>query len=180
MQNTNLYQLRFPIGEFLEPHEYPVSLINTWIKEIDELPVQLQTEAGHLNELQLNTPYRPEGWTLRQVIHHIADSHLNSFIRFKLALTEENPTIKPYFEERWANLQDYSMPVQVSFQLLVHLHARWVHLLNSLTQQDLNKTYYHPENKREFTLQYAIGLYAWHGKHHLAHIQFLKKRQGWD
>jgi len=179
MKEFTLHELRFPIGEFVPPSQYSPKLIEKWTDEIDLLPKQLIEETMHLSDEQLDTPYRPEGWTLRQVVHHIADSHINSFVRFKLALTEDNPTIKPYWEERWAKLPDYAMPIHSSLMLITSLHARWVHLIECFSSDDLLRTYYHPESERNFSLRYAIALYAWHGKHHLAQIQSLKKRMGW-
>lgn len=168
--------LRYPIGPFTyKEASYP---IETWIKEIEELPALLRAATGGLSDEQLNTPYRPDGWTVRQVVHHVADSHINSYTRFKLALTEENPTIKPYMEEKWAKLPDSQLPIEVSLTLLDTLHTRWVHLLRALHAADLEKTFYHPDTGAT-KLKVAIGLYAWHGKHHTAHITTLSDRLGW-
>ncbi len=130
-----------------------------------------------LNEDQLNTPYRPDGWTVKQVVHHVVDSHMNSYIRFKWALTEDNPTIKAYFEERWAELPDSAeTPVAISLNMLEALHYRFVILLKSLTAEDWDRTFVHPEHNQSFTLKMTVALYAWHSKHHLAHITKLIER----
>lgn len=168
--------LRYPIGPFT--YEEGRDCIEKWIKEIEELPTLLRAASGDLNDAQLDTPYRPGGWTVRQVVHHVADSHMNSYIRFKLALTEENPTIKPYMEEKWVELPDSRLPVEISLTLLESLHTRWVHLLRSLHATDLEKSFYHPDTGAT-KLKVAISLYAWHGKHHTAHITALSNRLGW-
>jgi hypothetical protein len=171
--------LRYPIGRFRLEGEITQEQIATWIREIEEAPSALRQAVAGLTEGQLDTPYRPEGWTVRQVVHHLADSHINSFVRFKLALTEENPVIKPYFEERWADLADgRTAPIAPSLALLEALHQRWVVLLRSLAPADRGKTFRHPEYG-ERTLDRTLGLYAWHGKHHIAHITSLRERMGW-
>lgn len=167
----NLEQLKYPIGKFEKPEAITKELLSQWIDEIAAFPAQLKAEVNHLDEGQLDSPYRPEGWTIRQVVHHCADSHMNSFIRFKLALTEEQPTIKPYREERWAELADGKMPIDASLMLLEGLHARWGALLKSLSAEEMSRTYVHPEQGQAIPLDVTIGLYAWHGKHHLAHIR---------
>ncbi|RZM24320.1 MAG: putative metal-dependent hydrolase, partial [Pedobacter sp.] len=151
-----------------------------FIMEIEQLPNELKKEVNTLNKEQLDTQYRPEGWTVRQVVHHLADSHMNSYIRCKLALTEDSPTIKPYFEERWAELEDgKNAAIDSSLQLLEGLHLRWSALLKSLTEQDLTKTFVHPEHGKTIQLLEVVALYAHHGRHHLAQITELKKRKGW-
>ena len=132
-----------------------------------------------MSEQQLLTPYRDGGWTIAQVVHHLADSHLNSYIRFKLALTEDNPTIKPYDEAAWAMLADSRMPIDSSLQLLESVHARWVTLLRSMKEADFARTYVHPEHGKTFTLWGVLGMYAWHGRHHTAHVTSLRSRMGW-
>ncbi len=133
-----------------------------------------------LTPKQLDTPYRPGGWTVRQVLHHVPDSHLNAYVRFKLALTEDTPTIKPYYEARWANLADTrKTPVETSLALLDHLHARWVTLLRSLRSKDFAHRFFHPDHGKALTLDWALAMYAWHGPHHVAHITSLRKRMGW-
>ena len=141
-------------------------------------PAKLKAAVGGLNDRQLDTPYRPGGWTVRQVVHHLPDSHLNSFVRFKLALTEEEPTIKPYDEARWAELADSKAPIELSLPLLENLHERWVLLLNSLTPADWQRKFRHPE-RGPMTLTDNLQIYAWHGRHHVAHITALRERNGW-
>lgn len=170
--------LRYPIGTFQFDGEITDSVISGWISEIEVLPELVRNAVQSLNDEQLNTAYRPGGWTVRQVIHHVADSHMNAYIRFKLALTEDNPTIKPYNETEWAELPDYALPVETSLVLLESLHSRWTTVLRSLTPADLNKTFTHPESG-VVSLSRNIGIYAWHGNHHLAHITSLSQRMGW-
>jgi uncharacterized damage-inducible protein DinB len=139
----------------------------------------MRTAVAGLSDEQLNTPYRPEGWTVRQVVHHVPESHMNSYVRFKLALTEEEPTIKPYFEDRWAQLDDANQaPVGLSLDLLDALHGRWVWFLRSLKDADFQRTFRHPE-LGTVSLDRNIALYAWHGRHHVAHITSLRERMGW-
>ncbi len=179
METAELETLRFPIGKFDKRVEITNEVLKEWISEIEELPEQLLSATKNLNEEQLDTPYRPGGWTIQQVIHHIADSHINSFIRFKLALTEELPIIKPYEEVLWAELPDgKDMPIDVSLRLLKALHERWTVLLKSLTNEQLHRKFLHPDFG-EVLLNTNIGIYAWHGKHHLAHITSLKNRMNW-
>jgi hypothetical protein len=143
------------------------------------LPERLRAAVRGLSDPQLDTPYRPEGWTLRQVVHHVADSHANCYIRFKLALTEDWPTIKPYDEVAWANLSDSRrLPVEVSLAMLEALHGRWVALLESMSEEDFHKGYVHPEQGRQI-LAKALALYDWHSRHHTSHITSLRARQGW-
>lgn len=170
--------LRYPIGKFNVNGKVTTEIIEQWIKEIEELPTRLTEAVEGLNDVQLDTAYRSEGWTIRQVVHHIADSHLNSYTRFKLALTENNPTIKLYEEGKWAELPDSNLPVEISLQLIDALHKRWVYLLRSMTSEDLEKTFYHPEFG-DMKLSVNIGIYAWHGNHHVAHITSLRERSGW-
>lgn len=177
MPNTpNLQKLRFPIGQFQKPANIDRLQIAQWIAEIAALPQQLRQATNNASDATLDTPYRPDGWTVRQVVHHIADSHINSYTRFKLALTEDNAAIRPYFEERWAMLPDSKAPIEISLQLLEALHERWVILLKSLTTEQLKRTFVHPEHGAIFALDENIGVYAWHGKHHLAHIQLVTQK----
>jgi hypothetical protein len=171
MENQNLESLKYPMGKFVKPEVIDNQQINDWIAEIEQLPAQIKALTENISEKALDTPYRPEGWTVRQVIHHVADSHSNAFTRFKLALTEDNPTIKPYLEAKWAELADSKLPINPSLQILEGLHHRWVTLLKTLGSQELSRTYFHPESKKTFTLAEVIGLYAWHSRHHLAHIK---------
>lgn len=170
--------LRYPIGYFNTQIGISDILIENWINVIEMTPSLLRNAVKGLNDEQLDTPYRPGGWTVRQVVHHLPDSHLNSYVRFKLALTEDTPTIKPYMEDKWAELPDSKLPVEISLKLLEGLHNRWVNLLRSLGPDDLGKTFLHPDSG-EISLGLNIGLYAWHCQHHLAHINSLRERQGW-
>ena len=180
MENQELEQLRYPIGKYQKPHIITQDHLNQYLIDIEELPEKLGIAVANLSHQQLDTPYRPRGWTVRQVVHHIPDSHLNSYIRFKWTLTEDNPTIKAYFEERWAELPDSrETPVEVSLHLLDGLHKRWIILLRSLSPQQLKRKFVHSETDRSIQLDENIGLYAWHGNHHLAHITSLRKRMGW-
>ena len=172
--------LRFPIGQYDRQAIPSDDDVRAAIVQIAETPRQLRTTAEGLTAEQLDTPYRPGGWTVRQVIHHVPDSHLNSYCRFKLALTEDEPTIKPYHEDRWALLSDSrSTPIDVSLTLLESLHDRWVVLLRSLESTDFQKTFRHPEIGL-FSLAQNACLYAWHGRHHTAHITSLRERMGWN
>ncbi len=170
---------RYPVGRFQPPTAITATDRAAWIAEIEALPEHLRKAVSGLKDSQLDAPYRPGGWTVRQVVHHVADSHMNSLVRFRLALTEDAPTIKPYSEAAWAELADSKVaPVEVSLQLLQALHARWVMLLRSLETVGLSRTFKHPE-RGENNLDWAISLYAWHGRHHVAHITSLRDRQGW-
>jgi hypothetical protein len=166
-----LEKLKYPVGKFVKPDRITEPLTRGWITEIEILPGKLRKITGRLGETKLSWRYRPGGWSIRQVVHHLADSHMNSLIRFKLALTEEKPVIKPYFEDLWAELPDttYS-PIQESVKMLEGIHARWVVLLRSLVEEDLRRTFVHPEHGGEVSLGENLALYAWHSKHHLAHI----------
>ena len=180
MQEQELEILRFPIGKFIKPKVISKELIQQWIEAIESFPSKLKKEVFDLNNEQLDTVYRENGWTIRQVVHHCADSHMNSLTRFKLTLTEEKPTIKPYWEDRWAELADSkTLPIQPSLQMLEGIHARWTVLLKSLSVQDFSKTFIHPEHGKEFRVDENIGIYAWHCNHHLAHITTLKNRKHW-
>ena len=170
--------LRFPIGKF--HFDGPLSdQRRNALNDIAHTPAKLRLAVKGLSEAQLDTPYRPGGWTVRQVAHHVPDSHMNSYIRFKLALTEDEPTIKTYAEDRWAELADTrTTPVEVSLTLLETLHDRWVRLLSALTADEWKRTFRHPE-LGAMTLEKSLALYAWHGKHHVAHITALREREGW-
>ena len=171
--------LRYPIGKFHFDGPSTEEQKSKLIDEIAQAPVNLRAAVQGLSRQQLDTPYRPEGWTVRQVTHHVPDSHLNAYTRFKLALTEEEPTIKPYAEDRWAQLADtQATPVEVSLTLLDSLHDRWVRLLRSLGPQDWTRTFRHPE-LGSVSLEKNLALYAWHGRHHVAHITSLRERSGW-
>ncbi len=170
--------LRYPIGKFSGKAAGNDAERQECLKAIEEAPAKLRAAVQELSEQQLDTPYREGGWTVRQVVHHLPDSHLNSYVRFKLALTETEPTIKPYYEDRWAGLPDSKMPIQVSLTLLDSLHQRWVNLLRSFKSEDWKKTLRHPE-LGVMTLDKMLALYAWHGRHHVAHITALRDRMGW-
>ena len=170
---------RYPIGTYQAPEIIPAALREGWIERIEGLPARMRQAVAGLSDTQLDTPYRLGGWTVRQVVHHVPDSHMNAYIRFKLALTEDTPTIKPYDEAAWANLSDTrNTRVETSLLLLEHLHRRWVILLKSISEADYQRAYIHPESGRN-VLGGVLGLYAWHGDHHRAHITELRKRMGW-
>ncbi len=171
---------RFPVGRFAWPETLDPKDRDGWIDEIATLPARLQATVRGLTERQLDTPYRDGGWTVRQVVHHLADSHINSYTRFRLALTEDVPAIRPYDQERWAELRDASSaPPEVSITLLEGLHARWVLLMRSFGDAEWSRTFRHPEHDRTFTLHATLAMYAWHCRHHLAHILRLREREGW-
>jgi hypothetical protein len=179
MPNNELDQLKYPIGKFEKPDNLTAAQVSDWINEIELLPVRLKDLTENLTSKELAWRYRPGGWTIQQVVHHIADSHLNSFIRYKLTLTEAIPTIKPYFEERWAELPDSTrVPISASIKILEGLHARWIHLLRALNMEDLKKTFIHPARGRQITLGENLTLYAWHSNHHLAHIRQALEHHG--
>lgn len=171
--------LRFPIGEFNYAGSMDEQQRQNYIDEIADAPARLRAAVNKLSDSQLDTHYRHDGWTVRQVVHHVPDSHLNSYVRFKLALTEDEPTIKPYEEARWAELADTgATPIEVSLTLLDSLHNRWVRLLRSLTPEQWKRSFRHPE-LGAMNLEKTLALYAWHGKHHVAHITELRKRMSW-
>jgi uncharacterized damage-inducible protein DinB len=173
-----LDDLRYPIGHFTPPTSYTAAVHAENIETLRLLPSRLRAAVAGLDTAQLDTPYREGGWTVRQVVHHVADSHANSYIRFKLALTEDWPTIKPYDEAAWAKLADSSLPVEISLAMIEALHGRWVALLESLTEEDFQRGYNHPKMGRQ-SLATALALYDWHSRHHTAHITTLRTRQGW-
>ena len=164
----------------MQAEERNEELVTEYIDQIKQLPFQLEQAILNLDITKLNSPYRPDGWTVHQLVHHVADSHMNAFIRFKLALTENNPTIKPYDENEWVKLEDVSLqPVNVSLTLLHALHRRWATLLKHINQEQWNKTLFHPEHNKSMTVWELLQMYAWHGKHHVAHITALRDREGW-
>ena len=176
----SLELLKYPIGKFELPETISKDILAKWITTISTFPTLLENEVIHLNDEQLDSPYRSDGWTIRQVIHHCADSHMNSLIRLKLALTEVQPTVKPYFEDRWSELADSkNMPIQPSIKMIAGIHERWSFLLNNLREEQFARTFIHPEHGKEFRVDENIGLYAWHCNHHLAHITETKKRNNW-
>jgi len=171
--------LRYPIGKFkYDPAPDPQKRAG-WMRDIADLPARARAVVDGLSAAQLDTPYRDGGWTVRQVVHHLADSHMNAFIRFKLALTEDAPIIKPYNEKAWATLADVQgIDIEHSFRLLEGLHARWSALLSSLTPEQLDRTFLHPESGPQ-KIDRTLQTYAWHGRHHVAHVQGLRDRNGW-
>ncbi len=178
MYNLRMTDLRFPIGEFVMPGSVTPKLRADAIAAIAELPVKMRDAVRGLSEAQLDTRYRPGGWTVRQVVHHVPDSHLNAYVRVKLALTEDNPTIKPYDQDAFAGLPDQKLPIDVSLSLLDSLHARWVAVLNALTPQQFARPLYHPEIGA-ITIDYLVQTYGWHSRHHVAHITRLRELEGW-
>jgi hypothetical protein len=175
---TELDDLRYPIGRFSRPASTDAATRAEHIQSLRLLPERLRAAVAGLNDAQLDTPYREDGWIVRQVVHHLADSHANSFIRFKLALTEDWPTIKPYDEAAWAQLADSKIPIEGSLTFIGALHQRWGSLLESMTEEDFEKGFVHPENGRQ-NLALALAIYAWHCLHHTAHITALRARKGW-
>ncbi len=175
---TELDDLRYPIGHFTPSPSYSASQRSEFIRILQDLPKRLRSAVHGLSDAQLDTPYREEGWTVRQVVHHVADSHMNAYVRFKLALTEYQPTIKPYDESAWAALPDSRMPIDVSLALTEALHQRWATLLESLTDPDFKKQFLHPEMGPQ-DLASTLARYAWHSRHHTAHIANLRARMGW-
>jgi hypothetical protein len=172
--------LQYPIGQFKWNGSASEEQLRRWVDEIAAAPPLLRAAVKGLSAEQIDTPYRPGGWTVRQVVHHLPDSHLNSYVRFRLALTEQEPTIKPYEQERWAELPDSrTAPMDVSLSMLESLHGRWVLLLRALTAADWKRTFRHPE-LGVVNLERTAALYAWHGRHHVAHITSLRQRMGWD
>lgn len=175
----SITDLRFPIGKY-EAQPFSEALKDQWLAEIRFLPNALEQAVHNLDEQQLQTPYREGGWTVQQLVHHVADSHMNAYIRFKLGYTEDNPTIRPYDEKLWAPLPDAeNLPINISITLLYALHQRWHEFLKHFRTADWERTVYHPEYKKSFTLWQFLGLYAWHSRHHVAHIQGLRERKGW-
>ena len=171
--------LHYPIGKFIYEGHPTEDQKRSFLDDIARTPADLRAAVKGLTPAQLDTPYRLGGWTVRQVVHHVPDSHLNAYVRFKLALTEDEPTIKPYAEDRWADLADTrATPVEVSLTLLDSLHDRWMRLLRSLTPEQWKRTFRHP-HLGPMTLEKTLALYAWHGRHHVAHITALREREEW-
>jgi hypothetical protein len=171
--------LSYPIGKYV-PQPFSEELLKEWMNDIRYLPNHLENALLNLDEAQIDTPYRPDGWTVKQLVNHVADSHMNAFIRFKLGLTEDKPVIKPYLQDAWVQLADTNhTAVNLSVTLLHALHARWTTLLQYIAPDEWNRVVVHPEYQKEMSLWYLLGLYAWHGKHHTAHITALRERMNW-
>ncbi|WP_245751320.1 YfiT family bacillithiol transferase [Parafilimonas terrae] len=171
--------IRFPIGEFL-PQPFSQKQKEAWLLDIKFLPPELELAIQNLDEAQLQTPYREGGWTVHQLVHHIADSHINAYMRFRLGLTENNPTIKPYDQDAWAQLNDTkTLPINVSLTLLHALHQRLYATIKELGDDIWERTVFHPEHKKKISLWELLGMYAWHGKHHVAHIKNLREKMDW-
>jgi hypothetical protein len=171
--------LRYPIGKFSTKESHTPEELKTFIQRIESLPSKLEAAIEGFSNHQLDTPYRDGGWSVRQVVHHVADSHMNAYIRVKWMLTEETPIIKAYNEKLWAETGETISDPALSLLLIKALHTKWTTLLKSLSQNQLQKEFIHPDTKKNVALHNLIGMYAWHGDHHLAHITELKKRQGW-
>jgi uncharacterized damage-inducible protein DinB len=171
---------RYPIGPFQRRDELSEDERRELLDQIEQTPARMREAVAGLTDAQLDTPYREGGWTLRQVVHHVPDSHLNAYCRLKLALTEEQPVIRPYDEALWAGLEDArATPVEVSLTLLESLHARWMVLLRSMKPEDFRRTFRHPEHQGTPTLDWLVAMYAWHGRHHTGHITATRERMGW-
>lgn len=179
MQTQEIDSLRYPIGDYVYGQTYSADDTKRHVATLDTFPVTLTELVGKWGDDRLDTSYRPEGWTVRQLVHHVADSHINAYVRTKLALTEETPTIKPYEEGEWAKLPDSELDIAPSLVILRNLHHRWVTVLAALSPDDLQRTYFHPGSQRTFPLTELIGLYAWHCEHHYQHIYRLAERNGW-
>ena len=180
MDSAAQEKLKYPIGKYEIPPQITAEQLKDWIQVLEDLPYNFEALVADLNDEQLDTPYRPGGWTVRQVVHHVSDSHHHSYIRFKWALTEENPIIKPYFEKEWANLFDTrTAPIEMSLNHLKAVHFKLVYLLKGLSDEQLNRTFTHPDGNEVTTLKENVGRYAWHGSHHFAHIKNLVKNNGW-
>lgn len=180
MTNRELEQLKYPIGPFACPDIISKTDIENWVHTLEVFPTRLKSLISYLSEAKLDTSYRPEGWTIRQVVHHVADSHHHSYVRFKWALTEDKPVIKYYYEALWAELDDSKHgPIDMSLKHLEAVHAKLVYLLKSLDEADLNKSFIHPEHNEEVVIKKNIGIYAWHCNHHYAHIENLLTSRGW-
>lgn len=169
---------RYPIGQY-EPKPFSEEQKRSWLIDLAQLPNMVESAVLNLDEAQLQTPYREGGWTIHQVVHHIADSHINAFCRMKITLSEENPTIRPYEENDWIKQADVQLPINISITLLHALHLRMHKLMSNVSDAEWERTYIHPASGKQFTLWYLLGNYAWHGRHHVAHINSLREKMGW-
>ncbi|MED1749834.1 MULTISPECIES: YfiT family bacillithiol transferase [Bacillus] len=172
--------LQYPIGLYEPVETQTKEQLEAWIDQLAAIPQRYEEVTAQLADAQLDTPYRPGGWTVRQLIHHVADSHLNAYLRFKLALTEVTPHIRPYDQEGFASLPDSKAPISLSLSLISSLHRRWVTLLRGMTEEDFSDAYYHPADQQTVSLYDATGMYVWHSQHHLAHVTELIKRNQWN
>ncbi len=180
LMEDSMEHLKYPIGRYQKPDAATPELTEGWMKILEVLPSWMDACIENLDEKQLQVPYRDGGWTIQQVVHHVADSHMNAYIRLKLALTEDNPTVKPYDENAWAALQDVQLvPVNISVTMLHTMHRRMVVLLRNMKPEDWERTYFHPEHKRNIPLWEMVALYAWHSRHHTEHIRQLRARMNW-
>ena len=171
---------QYPIGKYVE-QPFSEKQLQEWLDDIRFLPENLEHAVLNLDEAQLETPYRDGGWTVKQLVHHVADSHMNAYIRFKLGLSEDNPMIKPYNQDAWAQMPDTkNLPINLSFTILHAVHRRWYEILINITPEQWNRTVVHPEYNKQMTLWYLLGMYAWHSRHHTAHINSLRDRMGWN
>ncbi len=180
MRTDNLEKLKYPIGQFECPSTITRDHLNHWIETLEHFPIKFEALVKHLNKEQLDTPYRPGGWTVRQVVHHVSDSHHHSYTRFKWALTEDKPVIKAYDEKLWAELNDSKNdPIQMSIEHIKAIHYKLVNLLKKLSNDDFKKCFIHPETNSEVLLSNNVGNYAWHSNHHYAHVENILKEKGW-
>ncbi len=171
---------RFPIGKY-EPQPYSEKQFNEWLNDIKFLPSIIESAVQDLDEHQYDTPYREGGWTIKQLVHHVADSHMNAYIRFRLGLTEDSPAIKPYRQDEWAKLNDSRvLPANVSVTLLHAVHSRLYETLKNITPEQWERTVFHPEHEKQLTLWFLLGMYVWHGRHHTAHITVARENYGWN
>lgn len=171
---------RYPIGKY-QPQPFSQNQLDEWLNDIKFLPTTLEFAVQDLDEAQYNTPYREGGWKIKQLVHHVADSHMNAYMRFKLALTEDTPRIKPYYEKLWAELNDNEIvPANVSLTLLHALHTRWYETIKGLKKEEWDRTIYHPDHQKEISLWHMLGMYSWHGRHHVAHITTARKNNNWN
>ena len=171
--------LRYPIGKY-EAQPFSDSQRSEWLLDIQALPQLLEYSITNLDETQLETPYRDGGWTVKQLVHHVADSHMNAYTRFKLGLTEDKPMVKAYDEKAWAEMADTNnIPINISITLLYALHSRWYEVLKNISEDEWNRIVIHSEHKKEMSLWFLLGMYAWHSRHHVAHIVKLRERMGW-